>query len=278
MTGISNKVFRMTDPCFAISAVGNHAVSAGVLSYLEAREEITAWVYPPQSRNNDILSIWNSLFPGRVSKSPSGDVVEWNPGRQTKLHAANSSTILEAACREFGYELSVGERIQLPVLWRSRLDSRRAMIYPLEITDNNDYFDTQYWITAVHELKSAGYKINLFGKGHNHRDRNHHGSAMMSALEATGLVDRSYSPTIDALKACIAECSLAIGASTGPSWLCLFSDIEQVALDRPRVLDTAWAFESNSRLLEKRIHVVKNKASVISRQQGLHGDPGLEPR
>jgi len=255
-------LFRLDHPALHVSGLGNHVVWAAALRYVADRDKLDAFVIPPQSHVEDIRAIWHLLFPERVVTAvpPEIDTIS-EPGEKAKAHGLSAPTIFECALWESGFSLRDGETLALPVLWKHDPAARRAMIFPVEYTDENRYYDTAYWVEMAAELRKHGYEVNLFGATQNQRDRGN-GVALVGQLVTAGAIDHVYSSSLTDLGRCIAASSLAIGASTGPSWCCLLSDIPQIALDRPRDAHHLWSFEQNLRVLAKPLRVVKGKARL----------------
>lgn len=108
--------------------------------------------------------------------------------------------------------------------------SKRVLIYPREHANKNGTYTVDYWTEVCKLLQQRGYSI--IGMVHDksgHRDDEvslHWCNKLREKVE----FEETFSSTIPNLFQAISKCELAIGVMTGPTWLCLKSNIKQVVL------------------------------------------------
>lgn len=109
-------------------------------------------------------------------------------------------------------------------------ESKRVLIYPREHANKNNTYTTAYWAKVCHLLMERGYKIiAMMHEKSGHRDNNV-SLQWCNKLRSLVQFEEVFSSTIPNLFTAISKCELAIGVMTGPSWLCLKSNIKQVVL------------------------------------------------
>jgi hypothetical protein len=129
------------------------------------------------------------------------------------------------------------------------------MIYPAEGTNGNRVYDSAWWLAACRMLRDGGLAIHhLGGRGH----------APLADFYRQFRADREYEPTIDGLRRCAAESSLAIGGSTGPTWALLFSDIPQIVLESRQSPHGYWFFDRCQEVLSKKLRICSTLESLVA--------------
>ena len=262
--------------------------------HISKRDGLDAYVIPPPAMNQSVREIWNAVFGNSriLSESVLSDgarlgVLGFPHGhdagaRAEKAIGLTARTAFEDILWQNGMSLAPGEKVDVPVLWRCNPDSRRVMIAPVEYTEANRYYDADFWLARVREIRAAGYEVNLFGVQMSDRDADGHGLRLIGRLVASGLVSRNYGSTLQEFSRCIGESCLAVAASTGPTWLSLFSDIPQVMLCSPQVRSPQWRCEANAAVITKPVQLVFGKGSLnesLARlptsTKGFHFNHGL---
>jgi hypothetical protein len=127
------------------------------------------------------------------------------------------------------------------------------MIYPDEHTEGNRVFTADAWLYIYNQLRALGLRINCLGAK---------ASVALRPFYEEATFDAEYPPSISGMKECIARSSLAVGASTGPTWALLFSDIPQIVLFGRK--SCHWDFDRIETIVAKRLHVFPTFASVAS--------------
>lgn len=118
-------------------------------------------------------------------------------------------------------------------------ESHRVLIYPREHHNKNKTYTPVYWIEICNKLTALGFQIiAILHESKSHRDRSR-SIEWCKELRNNIRFEHVYKSTIPNLYRAIQECSHSIGTMTGPSWLCLKSDIKQIVLsshsDEPRL-------------------------------------------
>ena len=257
-------LFDLSDSCLEVSAVGNHAVWAAALTYVSQRDGFDPYIIPPPARLPTVREIWTEVFPPSRILTRRPDRVDRvrSPREAQKIVGMTASNAFEDALWQVGFSLAPGEKIDIPVLWRCNPDSDAVMIAPVEYSEGNRYYDAQYWLDRVREIHEAGFQVNLFGVQLSDRDQDGHGFELIGRLVTSGWVSRNYGSTIAELQRCIGESSQAICSSTGPTWLCLYSDIPQVMLCAPTVRSPQWRCDVNAKVIAKPVTLVHGKNSI----------------
>jgi len=259
------RVYRFDHRSLQCAAVGNHAIWAGTLWHLAQRDGFEPFVVPPDPDDClNVKAIWNYVFPGRVNVRPErAAALTIAPDEESKRLGLLQPTIFDNAAVEMGNELAPGEAVGFPLLWNCSPHAKRVMIAPVEFTQGNGYFDENYWLQTAADLKAAGYAISLFGASRSPRDTDGHVERLLGKLVCTGQIDRTFPATVEAFADCVAECSLLVCSSTGPAWLGLFTDIEQICLESPRHAELAWKFGANLKRIAKSIAIVQGKRHLF---------------
>lgn len=136
-------------------------------------------------------------------------------------------------------------------------DIRQILIYPREHHNNNRTYTLNYWIQICNLLIRRGLKINgILHTNLSHRDEQVSAQWCKSLRENIPF-NNIYPSTIDGLFKAISESNTAIGIMTGPSWVCLKSNIRQIVLsshqDEPSLTTRA---ESNLKYFDKPVKCI----------------------
>jgi len=282
-------IFRLDVPDLQCPALGNQAVWAIALHYAAQQCDLDAYVVLHESMPPDLVGLWKSLFGDHrvVYRAPPLKHVSISyphiPERNAGLRAP---TIFENALWESGFQYVPGTFIDPPVLYRCRPESRAALVYPVEYKQANAFYDRKYWLDLLGQLRADGWTINLLGHRCSTKRRVHgHANQLIREVLQHEDVDHVFPPDLDGFARAVAASSLAIGASTGPSWACLLSDIPQIVLEQPRSDELLWSFERNQPLLAKAWKIVHGDDPVLdalpaasrraSRQINVRFDRGL---
>lgn len=118
-------------------------------------------------------------------------------------------------------------------------NSNTLLVYPREHHNKNLTYKLEYWIGVCNKVIDNGMKVvAILHDSLSHRDK-FVSTQWCDELRKNVNFENVYSSTIPNLFRAIQECSHCVGTMTGPSWICLKSDIKQVALsshsDEPRL-------------------------------------------
>ncbi len=109
------------------------------------------------------------------------------------------------------------------------INSKNVLIYPREHANKNGTYTIDYWTEVCKRLQERGYKIiAVLHDKDGHRDNI--SLNWSNKLKSKVDFEKVYPSTIPNLFEAISQCELSIGVMTGPSWLCLKSNIRQVVL------------------------------------------------
>lgn len=247
-------VFDQSVSSLRYMALGDSAVRIIGIHSIIQQYNLDAIVIPHNSAS--LLPLW---------KRALGDIVQ-SVVPKTHRHATISAptsldfgygsagfNVFESVYWENGFFDTPKMRVNPPCLFRCDKSSRSVMIYPTEHTDGNRVYDSDFWIKTATKIRELGYKINLLG------DRNN----KLEKFFTTVSIDRHFPPNLDGLEACIAASSCAVGASTGPTWICLLSDIPQVVLESKRSPHGYWNFDRCQRVLIKKLAISESVETVL---------------
>jgi hypothetical protein len=214
----------------------------------------------PQARP-EFVSLWKAaLGETRVLPDPMAIPSEYRYARvsaPTSLDWSFGSAgwnVFESVLWENGFFRTMKLRIEPPCVFPCDPNARAIMIYPEERTDGNRTYDASWWIATCRTMREKGYSINYLG--------DYGGTALLPLYQAETF-DHSFPPTLEGLRECIASSSLAMGGSTGPTWVCLMSDIPQIVLESKKSPHGYWFFDRCQTVLAKRLQVIPTVASAI---------------
>lgn len=252
-------LFRQDAPCLRYVALGDSAVRIIALHHLIAAHDLDAIIVPPAKP--EFHSFWTDVFgPDRVILDPerippshalakisSPTPLDWQYG-------AAAWNVFESVMWESGFFHTQRLRITPPLVFQARHRAPAAMIYPAEATDGNRVYDSQWWIRSCASLRALGYGIHCLGlKDH----------PPLREFFETVKFDGLFPPTLQGLRECVAESSVAIGSSTGPTWALLMSDIPQIVLESKKSPHGYWHFDRCQTVLTKRLRIVSTLECLI---------------
>lgn len=252
-------VFRQDVPVLRYAALGDTAVRALALHHLIERYELDALIVPqPDPR---FVPLWQAVFgTNRVILDPVAippAYREAHVSAPTSLdwwYGAAAWNVFESVMWENGFFETSRLRITPPLVFPCNPHARAVMIYPAEGTNGNRIYDSAWWLNACRLLRERGLAIHHLGR------RDH---PPLTEFYRQFTADREYEPTIDGLRRCAAESSLAIGASTGPSWALLCSDIPQVVLEARQSPHGYWFFDRCQTVLAKKLRIYSPLESLL---------------
>lgn len=163
-------------------------------------------------------------------------------------------TVFESVFWENGFFDTKGLMIETPIVYKCNYKDKNALIYPDEKTDGNRIYNSAFWLKVCEDLTSKGYGIICCG--------NKSSSNLKEFYEKQKFAEE-YAANIENLKKCISKCSLALGASTGPTWACLFSDIKQVVFESKKSPHGYWHFDRCQEVLSKKVQIVQTLDSAM---------------
>lgn len=252
-------IFRQDVPCLRYAALGDTAVRALAIYHLIERYRLEALIVPQP--NPALVPLWQAVFGReRILADASQIPREFRDARMsapTSLDWCCGSAgfnVFESVMWENGFFDTAKARISPPLVFPCDVQARAAMIYPAEETDGNRVYDSAWWRTACETLRDKGYRLHLLG---------HKSHPRLAELFAHTEFDRSFEPTVEGLRTCVAASSLAVGGSTGPTWTLLFSDIPQIVLESRRSPHGYWFFERCQPVLTKRLQIVPALETAI---------------
>lgn len=235
--------------------LGDTAVRIITYQYLADRYGFDYRVYP--NHNQAYRDLWRIALKEKLFETwwevPPGfdDAVVHNPNflEWHNAHSANTNTVFEMVCKENGFDID-DLMISPHIHFSCKPDAKSVMIYPIEITDGNSVWNADFWLTVVADLKSRGYRINHIGP----KKR----KTWMAKFYAGTVFDNDFPETIAGLADCISQSSLAIGGNTGPSWVCMMSDIPQILFECGRRDYQFWDFTRIKSVIAKELKVAKS--------------------
>jgi hypothetical protein len=244
-------VFRQDVACLRYAALGDTAVRVIALKHLVDFYQLDAIVVPQP--NPALRALWVDVFgPERVVDDPAAIPDRFRYARvshPTSLdwaYGAAGWNVFESVMWESGFFATRNLRITPPTVYSCDPEARAAMIYPAEHTDGNRVYTSDWWNRTCDLLRSKGYALHHLGDP---------AYAPLAGLYANQDFDRYFPAQFSGLKACLACSSIAIGGSTGPTWVALLSDIPQVVLDSRRAPHAYWYFDRCQAVLTKRLRV-----------------------
>ncbi|HWB12656.1 MAG TPA: hypothetical protein VG826_25750 [Pirellulales bacterium] len=254
-------VFRQDMPALRYAALGDTAVRVLSIHHLVERYQLDALVVPlPDPR---FIPLWQAVFgEDRVVLDPASipdDFRHAHVSAPTNLdwqYGAAAWNVFESIMWEAGFFDTARLRITPPIIFPCNPRAKAAMIYPAEKTDGNACYDAQWWLQTSSAIRRRGLAIHHLGR------RDHE---PLAEFYERFTPDREYEPTIDGLQRCAADSSLAIGASTGPTWALLFSNIPQIVLESRRSPHGYWFFDRCQQVLTKRLCIVPTLDAALAR-------------
>lgn len=256
---INKHVFRQDVPCLSYAALGDTAVRAIALRHLVDAYDLDAIIVPQP--NPAFYELWRDVFgadrvvgdPSEIPKSHRLARIS-HPTSRDWEYGSSGWNVFESVMWESGFFRTLNLRITPPNVYPCDPGARAAMIYPAEHTDGNRVYDAEWWIATCRRLRAKGYAIH------------HLGATDVPALEHLHdriRFDRYFPPEFHALKECLACSSLAIGGSTGPTWVALLSDIPQIVLDSRRSPHGYWHFDRCQAVLTKKLTLLTRLDAII---------------
>ena len=248
-------------PCLQYAALGDTAVRVISIYHVVREYELDAIVVP--SPRPEFAMLWTGAFgEQRIVWDPAAIPPEYRFARVSAPTALDWQfgsagwNVFESVLWENGFFHTFRMKIEPPILFRCDPFAHAVMIYPEEQTDGNRIYDASWWIGTCGLLRAKGYSINYLGSMRCEAlDRLHH----------IAKFDRTFPPTLEGLRDCIAASSLAIGGSTGPTWTCLMSDIPQIVLESKKAPHGYWFFDRCQTVLRKRLSIVSTLDSFVPR-------------
>jgi hypothetical protein len=168
--------------------------------------------------------------------------------------ARRAFDVFESVMWENGFFGTSRLKIVPPLVFPCDPRAKAVMIYPGEGTNGNRVYDSAWWLDACRLLRERGWSVHHLGR------RDH---PPLADFYRRFTADREFEPTIDGLRCCAAGSSLAIGASTGPTWALLFSDIPQIVLEARQSPHSCWFFERCQRVLAKKLRIYSTLESLL---------------
>jgi hypothetical protein len=242
------------------TVLGHIAVRIIAIDYLIRRYGLDAIVIPGTT------DLWQRAFPGRTCRRD--EIPESH--RLAPIAATTPLNhhfglagfdIFEMICWEFGFFDTRKLWIDPPRLFPCATSGNAIMIYPEENTEANRVYTAAWWSRVVSYLLQRGNRVNFLGTG-----GYSHLAEFYRAIES--LPVRRFPATIAGLADCVAASTIAMGGSTGPSWVCLMSNIRQVALESKGLNNGCWEFERVQRVLAKRLTILTDLSAVFGRDAG----------
>ena len=157
-----------------------------------------------------------------------------------------SYDLIEGLMWENGFFDTKNIKYEVPSLYNCGFNTKNVLIYPDEKTDGNKVFDSDFWISTYKDLKKHNYNVYYLGTKNNIHLKPFYDSCQF---------DIEFQPNIKNLKECINNCTLAVGASTGPTWFCLFSNIRQIVF-QSKSSAGYWNLERYQFSLQKKIKLI----------------------
>jgi len=228
--------------------LGDAAVRSLCIRFLIDHYRLDAYVVPGGPEK--YRKVWELVFGDRLISSkdmPAGAVVHRPTDKDYRM-SQDAYCTFDPIFEENGF-MTVPKNYRIPAysFVKCNPESDMVFIYPEEVSMANADFDSKFWCRAYDELRQRNKRIFCM-HGDNHRLRDFYSYAKF---------DRECTPTVDGMIDAIRQCSFALGASTGPTWFCMLTDIKQLVLDNPYHVEDYWYFSRCERFLEKRIVVLR---------------------
>jgi hypothetical protein len=251
---VSKHVFVQNCPALSYMALGDAAVRIAALDHIIRRHRLDAFVVVAR---NGLEPLWQAVFGDRVGQQIPPAFADARVSRPTALDwgmGAAAWNVFESVFWENGFFDTAGLYLAPPCVFRCEPTARAVMIYPEERTDGNRVLTAEWWQRQVGQFRQAGFRIHaLWSRQYAH---------LQKAYEVLR-PDREFPATIDGLRRCIAESSLAVGGSTGPTWACLLSDIPQVVVETKKSPHGYWFFDRCQQVLAKRLHRLNTTEALL---------------
>ncbi len=251
MTRIKH-IFRQDAPCLQYAALGDTAVRIITIHHWIETRDLDALIVP--QNNPKLVPLWRAVFgEERIILNPADIPANFRDARvsmPTGLDWGFGSAgwnVFESVMWESAFFDTRGMKIVPPVTFPCDPKSKAVMIYPVEHTDGNQVYNTQWWIDTCRKFQKKDYHINVLG------ERSH--PQLLELCEEIEAV-KHFDPTIEDLCRCAAESSIAIGGSTGPTWTLLLSDIPQIVLESKRAPHGYWHFDRCQSVLSKKLKIL----------------------
>lgn len=164
-----------------------------------------------------------------------------------------SNDLIEGLFWENAFLNTKNVTYKMPLIYNCNFNCKNVMIYPEEKTDNNNIFNSDFWISVYNDLKKNNYSVYYLG---NKQKDN------LQKFYDLCKFDKEYSANLSNLKECVSNCSLAIGTSTGPTWFCLFSDIRQIVY-QSKSSNRYWNLDRYQFSLLKKIKTIETLDAVL---------------
>lgn len=259
MKSAEKHIFNQSVECLKYASLGDTCVRIVALRNLVDDLKLDCKIIPQPKP--EFRRLWTFAFGGQVIHSLEelkGTEYEYgimhSPTNLDWHYGSAAFNVFESIYWENGFFHTKTLRIRVMDFIKCDHSSNNVFLYPNESTDGNVVFNAGFWLGMCATLRRYGYKINLLG------DVTH---APLRDFYRDCPADRIYPPTVDNLLECISRSCLAIGASTGPTWACLLSDIEQVVLESKRSPHGYWFFDRCKKVLEKNIRVLPTIESLM---------------
>jgi hypothetical protein len=254
-------VFRQDDPGVLAVALGENSVRILAIHHLIRRYNLDAVVVPPRTENKDLTALWRIVLGvDHVVSDANSIPAKFKDARVSApssldwFFGSTAWTVFEGVMWESGFFDTSELRVDPPLVFPCDHRAHAVMIYPVESTQGNRVYDSDFWIATCALFRRRGYSINHLGTRHHPN---------LARFYSTVEFDRHFDPTIENLAACAAASSVAIGSSTGPTWTLLFSDIEQIVLEAKQPPHDCWFFDRCNQVLSKRLHIFPTLDSLI---------------
>ena len=252
-------VFRQDVPSLKYMGLGDTSVRILAIHHLITKYRLDAIVVPPCDK--ELAALWTAVLgAGRVVSDAASIPDAFKDARISAptsvdwRYGSAGWNVFESAMWENGFFDTRNVRLQAPMVFPCDRKSGAVMIYPIEGTDGNRVYDSEFWIETCSVFRRRGYRINHLGT------RNH---PNLRKFYDTVDFDLHFEPTIENLAACVSKSSLAIGSSTGPTWTLLFSDIEQLVLESKKSPRDYWFFDRCQHALAKKLRILPTMESLI---------------
>jgi hypothetical protein len=245
-------LFIEDTPGMSYAALGDSSSLIIAIHHIICHWQLDAFIVPPPAGKT--LPLWKLVFGERLatlSTIPQSHKLARIIRPKTKDHWYGYAgfDVFECILWEHGFFDTRHLRISPPIVFRCNPDSKNAMVYPREHTNGNAVYNGRWWAATASMLNKRGYHLNVLG------DTKLLGYRRDQATQ--------FPANIDGLRNCIAASSIAIGATTGPTWACLMSDIPQIVLESKRTAGACWHFDRVQRVIDKKLSVLPRWESLL---------------
>jgi hypothetical protein len=259
MTRIKH-VFRQDVPCLRYAALGDTAVRALTIHHIIKTYDLDALVVPQP--NPGVVGLWELVIGReRVIADPRDippshrDARVSAPTPRDWEYGWAAWNVFESVMWENGFFDTARLQITPPVVFPCDHRGKAAMIYPNEVTDGNRVFDSDRWLSICRALREQGYALHFLGSTSN--------QALRSFYDEMSF-DRVFEPNLEGLRDCVAASTIAVGASTGPTWALFLSDIPQIVLQSHRSPPDYWFFDRCQAVLTKQLVILPTVECAIA--------------